>query len=131
MKPVVISGTGLFTPPHSISNDELVTAFNAYVDLFNAEHADQIAAGEIAALEPSSSAFIEKASGIKSRHVMEKDGILDPTHMTPRIRERADEELSLQAEICIAAARQALARAGRTPADSGMVLVAASNMERA
>ena len=36
MKSVVISGTGLFTPPNSISNDELVTAFNAYVDLFNA-----------------------------------------------------------------------------------------------
>jgi len=131
MKSVVISGTGLFTPPNSISNDELVTAFNAYVDLFNAEHADKIAAGEIAALEPSSSAFIEKASGIKSRHVMEKDGILDPTRMTPRIKERADEELSLQAEICVAAARQALARAGRTPADIDMVLVAASNMQRA
>jgi beta-ketodecanoyl-[acyl-carrier-protein] synthase len=28
MKPVVISGTGLFTPPYSISNDELVVAFN-------------------------------------------------------------------------------------------------------
>jgi len=131
MKSVVISGTGLFTPPNSISNDELVTAFNAYVDLFNAEHADQIAAGAIAALEPSSSAFIEKASGIKSRHVMEKDGILDPTRMTPRIKERADEELSLQAEICVAAARQALARAGRTAADIDMVLVAASNMQRA
>jgi len=37
MKPVVISGTGLFTPPYSISNDELVTAYNAYVELFNAE----------------------------------------------------------------------------------------------
>jgi beta-ketodecanoyl-[acyl-carrier-protein] synthase len=131
MKPVVISGTGLFTPPNSISNDELVTAFNAYVELFNAEHAEKIAAGEVAALEPSSSAFIEKASGIKSRYVMEKAGILDPTHMTPRIKERADEELSLQAEICVAAARQALARANRTPADIDMVLVAASNMQRA
>ncbi len=131
MKSVVISGTGLFTPPNSISNDELVTAFNQYVELFNAEHADRIAAGEVTALEPSSSAFIEKASGIKSRYVMEKAGILDPTHMTPRIKERGDEELSLQAEICVAAARQALARAGRTPADIDMVLVAASNMQRA
>ena len=50
MKPVVISGTGLFTPPNSISNDELVTAFNAYADLFNAEHADKIAAGAVTAL---------------------------------------------------------------------------------
>lgn len=131
MKPVVISGTGLFTPPHAISNDELVTAFNAYVELFNAENADKIAAGDVTALEPSSSAFIEKASGIKSRYVMEKAGILDPSHMTPRIKERADEELSLQAEICVAAARQALERAGRTAADIDMVLVAASNMQRA
>jgi beta-ketodecanoyl-[acyl-carrier-protein] synthase len=131
MKPVVISGTGLFTPPHAISNDELVMAFNAYVALFNAENAEKIAAGAVTALEPSSSAFIEKASGIKSRYVMEKAGILDPAHMTPRIKDRADEELSLQAEICVAAARQALERAGRSAADIDMVLVAASNMQRA
>jgi beta-ketodecanoyl-[acyl-carrier-protein] synthase len=130
MKPVVISGTGLFTPPYSISNDELVTAFNAYAELFNAENAARIAAGEVAAIEPSSSGFIEKASGIKSRYVMEKSGILDPTRMAPRIPERADEELSLQAEMCVAAAREALARANRTPADIDMVLVACSNMQR-
>jgi beta-ketodecanoyl-[acyl-carrier-protein] synthase len=131
MKPVVISGTGLFTPPCSISNDELVAAFNAYAERFNAQHAEAIAAGELAALEPSSSAFIEKASGIKSRYVMEKSGILDPERMTPRIPERGDDELSLQAEMCVAAAREALARARRTPADIDMVLVACSNMQRA
>jgi beta-ketodecanoyl-[acyl-carrier-protein] synthase len=131
MKPVVISGTGLFTPPYSISNDELVTAFNAYVELHNAENAAAIAAGEVSALEPSSSGFIEKASGIKSRYVMEKEGILDPAHMTSRIAERGDDELSLQAEMCIAAANEALQRAGRVAADIDMVLVAASNMQRA
>jgi beta-ketodecanoyl-[acyl-carrier-protein] synthase len=131
MKSVVISGTGLFTPPHSISNDELVAAFNAYVDRQNAAHADAIAAGTVQALEPSSSAFIEKASGIKARYVMEKAGILDPDRMTPSIAERADDALSLQAEMCVAAARQALERAGRTAADIDMVLVAASNMQRA
>ncbi|ATQ73529.1 beta-ketoacyl-ACP synthase III [Massilia violaceinigra] len=131
MKQVVISGTGLFTPPHSISNEELVVAFNAYAELYNAEHADAIAAGELTAIEGSSAAFIEKASGIKSRYVMEKSGILDPAHMTARIPERADEEISLQAEICVAAARQALDRAGRTAADIDMVLVACSNMQRA
>jgi beta-ketodecanoyl-[acyl-carrier-protein] synthase len=130
MKPVVISGTGLFTPPYSISNDELVTAFNAYAELFNAENAEKIAAGEATAIEPSSSGFIEKASGIKSRYVMEKTGILDPTRMSPRVAERGDEELSLQAEMCVAAARDALARANRTPADIDMVLVACSNMQR-
>ncbi|HEY1044473.1 MAG TPA: beta-ketoacyl-ACP synthase III [Telluria sp.] len=131
MKQVVISGTGLFTPPYSISNDELVAAFNAYAEKFNAEHAAAIAAGEVAAVEMSSSAFIEKASGIKSRYVMEKSGILDPDRMVARIPERGDDELSLQAEICVAAAREALERAGRTAADIDMVLVACSNMQRA
>jgi beta-ketodecanoyl-[acyl-carrier-protein] synthase len=131
MKQVVISGTGLFTPPYSISNEELVVAFNAYAEKFNAEHAAAIAAGEVAAIETSSAGFIEKASGIKSRYVMEKTGILDPERMVARIAERADEAISLQAEICVAAAHQALDRARRTPADIDMVLVACSNMQRA
>ncbi|HJV50357.1 MAG TPA: beta-ketoacyl-ACP synthase III [Noviherbaspirillum sp.] len=131
MKPVVISGTGLFTPPHSISNEELVTSFNAYAEKFNTDHAAAIAAGEMAAIEPSSVGFIEKASGIKARYVMEKSGILDPERMVARIPERPDDALSLQAEICVAAAREALERANRTPADIDMVLVACSNMQRA
>ncbi|WP_426173193.1 beta-ketoacyl-ACP synthase III [Massilia sp. TWR1-2-2] len=131
MKQVVISGTGLFTPTQSISNEELVVAFNAYAELFNADNAAAIAAGDVAAIEGSSAAFIEKASGIKSRYVMDKEGILDPTRMTARIAERADDDLSLQAEICVAAARQALARAGRVAADIDMVIVACSNMQRA
>jgi beta-ketodecanoyl-[acyl-carrier-protein] synthase len=130
MKQVVISGTGLFTPPHSISNEELVVAFNAYAEQFNADNAAAIGAGELAPIEASSAGFIEKASGIKSRYVMEKEGILDPARMTARIAERPDEALSLQAEICVAAARDALARAGRSAADIDMVLVACSNMQR-
>ncbi|MGZ8287968.1 MAG: beta-ketoacyl-ACP synthase III [Telluria sp.] len=131
MKQVVISGTGLFTPANTITNEELVTAFNAYAELFNAEHAEAIAGGAVTAIEPSSAAFIEKASGIKSRHVMEKTGILDPAHMTARIPERGDDELSLQAEICVAAASQALENAGRVAGDIDMVIVACSNMQRA
>ena len=50
----VIAATGLFTPPHSISNTELVEAFNAYVERFNASNAARIEAGEIEALAPSS-----------------------------------------------------------------------------
>ena len=130
MKQTVISGTGLFTPSQSISNEELVACFNAYVEKFNADNAAAIAAGSVTALEPSSTAFIEKASGIKSRFVMEKEGILDPNRMVSRIAERPDEELSLQAEICVTAARQAMDRAGRTAADIDMVLVACSNMQR-
>ena len=50
----VISGTGLYTPPAIIENDELVEAFNQYVELFNSEHADEIARGEVAAFLPQS-----------------------------------------------------------------------------
>jgi beta-ketodecanoyl-[acyl-carrier-protein] synthase len=130
MHQAVISGTGLYTPPHSISNEELVACFNAYVATFNAAHAAAIDSGSIAALTPSSAAFIEKASGIKSRFVVDKSGVLDVDRMVPHIAERSDEEPSILAEIAVAAARQALERAGRGPQDVDMVIVACSNLQR-
>lgn len=126
----VISATGLFTPEESISNEELVASFNTYVERFNTRNAEAIEAGEVEPLEPSSVEFIEKASGIKARHVMAKAPVLDPEVMAPRWEERANEELSILAEIGIAAAREALARAGRDAADVDAVLCAASNMQR-
>ena len=131
MKKVAISGTGLFTPAESISNDELVASFNAYVERFNAQNAAAIAAGTETALAPSSSEFILKASGIGARYVVNKSGLLDIDHMRPRIAPRRDDEPSLLAEMGIVAARQALERAGRTAADVDCVLVACSNMQRA
>ncbi len=127
----VISATGLFTPADSISNAELVESFNRYVGQFNAANAEAIAAGAVAALQPSSVEFIEKASGIKARYVLSKAPILDPELMCPRIPERADEELSVLAEIAVKAARQALEAAGRAPADVDAVLCACSNLQRA
>jgi beta-ketodecanoyl-[acyl-carrier-protein] synthase len=126
----VISATGLFTPAETITNEELVESFNSYVERHNAEHAEAIDAGEIEPLQPSSVEFIEKASGIKARHVMAKEPILDPEIMAPRWPERANDELSILAEIGVKAARQALERAGRDAADVDAVLCAASNMER-
>ena len=126
----VISATGLFTPAETITNQELVESFNSYVERHNAEHAEAIDAGEIEPLQPSSVEFIEKASGIKARHVMAKEPILDPEIMAPRWPERANDELSILAEIGVKAARQALERAGRDVADVDAVLCAASNMER-
>ena len=126
----VISSTGLFTPEESISNEELVAAFNAFVDRHNADNADAIATGDAEPLQHSSVEFIEKASGIKSRHVMSKGPIIDPAIMEPRHRERSNDELSLMAEIGTAACRQALEGAGRDVADVDAVLCAASNMER-
>lgn len=130
MKQAVISGTGLYTPPHAISNQELVTCFNAWAQQFNADNVDAIAAGSITPIEESSAEFIEKVSGIKSRFVVEKDGILDPQRMVSRIAERSDDELSLQAEMAVAAAKDALAQAGRSAQDVDMVLVACSNLQR-
>ena len=126
----VISATGLFTPEHSISNAELVESFNAYVERHNTAHAEAIAAGEMDALQPSSVEFIEKASGIKARHVMAKEPVLDPATMAPRWDARGNDDLSMMAEIGVSACRQALERAGRDPGDVDAVLCAASNMER-
>jgi beta-ketodecanoyl-[acyl-carrier-protein] synthase len=42
MKKVLISGTGLFTPQESITNEELIDSFNAYVELFNANNAEPL-----------------------------------------------------------------------------------------
>ncbi len=126
----VISSTGLYTPPESISNAELVDSFNAYVSAFNAEHADAIAAGDVAELAPSSVEFIEKASGIKSRYVMSKQALLDPAIMTPRWPERSNGEISVLAEMGVKAARDALAHAGRDASEVDAVLCAASNMQR-
>jgi beta-ketodecanoyl-[acyl-carrier-protein] synthase len=126
----VISATGLFTPPESISNEELVASFNAYVELHNAAQAEAIAAGEVAELLPSSVEFIEKASGVKARNVLSKASLLDPEIMFPRWPERSNEEVSVLAEIGIAAARDALAAAGRDAGQVDAVLCAASNMQR-
>ncbi len=130
MYQAVITGTGLYRPPHQISNAELVTAFNAYVERFNGEHAAEIADGSVTALTPSSVEFIEKASGIKSRYVIDKEGVLDPARMYPRIPARANDEWSLMAEIGADAARQACTDAGRETSDIDAVYCASANMQR-
>lgn len=130
MTNAVIAATGLFTPEQSISNEELVAAYNAFAERFNADHADAIAAGEMEPLTPSSVEFIEKASGIKSRFVLDKSGILDPARMVPNLPERSNDELSILAEMSVKAARNALAAWGKPVSEIGAVLCAASNMQR-
>ncbi len=126
----VIAATGLFTPEQSISNAELVAAYNAWAEAENARHADAIAAGEREPLTPSSAEFIEKASGIKRRFVMDKGGVLDPARMAPRLAPRSNDELSVLAEMAVEAARQAIAAWGKDVSEIGAVLCAASNMQR-
>jgi beta-ketodecanoyl-[acyl-carrier-protein] synthase len=127
----VIAATGLYTPPHSLSNAELVETFNTYVERFNAANAAAIEAGEVQPLVPSSVEFIEKASGIKSRYVVDKSGLVDPEVMRPIIPERANEEISILAEIAVKAAEQAIARWGKSVSQIDAVICAASNMQRA
>lgn len=127
---VVISATGLWTPSDSITNAELVASFNTYVERYNSEHAAEIAAGARQALLPSSVEFIEKASGIKHRYVLDKAGSLDVNRMVPRIPERPNDEISLMAEVSVKAARQALERAGRDPRDVGAVICSCSSLQR-
>ncbi|MBX3485106.1 beta-ketoacyl-ACP synthase III [Phenylobacterium sp.] len=131
MTDAVIAATGLYTPPHSLSNAELVETFNAYVERFNAANAEAIAAGEVVALQPSSPEFIEKASGIKARFVIDKTGLVDPERMAPNIPERSNDELSVLAEIAVEAAREAIAAWGKDASRIDAVICAASNMQRA
>ncbi|MDQ2091860.1 beta-ketoacyl-ACP synthase III [Marimonas arenosa] len=126
-----ITGTGVFTPELVITNAELVEAFNAFAEKFNAENAAAIAAGEIEAMEPSSTEFIYKASGIEQRYVLEKEGILDPNRMYPRFRQRSDDEPGIMTEIAMDACDKALKQAGVSAEEIDLVICAASNMERA
>jgi beta-ketodecanoyl-[acyl-carrier-protein] synthase len=127
---VVITATGLYTPEHTISNAELVASYNAYVERYNLENANDIEAGLTPALLPSSVEFIEKASGIKSRFVLEKRSSLDIDRMVPDIPERPNEQISIQAEVAVIAAKQALERAGRAAADVDAVICSCSSLQR-
>ncbi|PHR75064.1 beta-ketoacyl-ACP synthase III [Henriciella sp.] len=127
----VISATGLWTPPHTVTNEELVESYNAWADRWNEANKAEIEAGTLEAKTHSNVEFIEKASGIKSRYVVDKSGVVDPAVMRPIIPERSNDEISILAEIAVKAARQALETAGRDPKDVDAVICAASNMQRA
>ncbi|MGB3388081.1 MAG: beta-ketoacyl-ACP synthase III [Pseudaminobacter sp.] len=126
MHRVIISGIGVKIPEASISNEELVESFNIWVDRENARREQT---GE-EPLRKSDPAFILHASGVKKRHVIEREGILDPDRMAPRIPARPDDALSLEAEFGIASARRALDHAGLEPRDIDMIICSASHHQR-
>ncbi len=128
---VVITGSGLFTPPHSISNEELVASLTIAIEAWNEEHAVEIAAGELAERAVPNAEFIERASGIKSRFVMDKVGVLDPARLRPHLPLRGEDELCLQAEMALPAIQEALAQAGRRADEVDCVIVGCSNLQRA
>ena len=131
MKDVYVNGTGIWVPPFKVTNDELVESYNSYVDKFNSENQDAINSGEIEPLSHSSSEFIEGASGIQSRYVIEKKHLLDPDYMHPVIPHRTSEELSFSAEISVLAAQDAMKNAGISPTDIDAVIVSCANIQRA
>jgi beta-ketodecanoyl-[acyl-carrier-protein] synthase len=126
MHRVIISGIGVKIPEASISNEELVESFNIWVER---ENARREAAGE-ELLRKSDPEFILHASGVRRRHVIEREGILDPTRMAPRIPARPDDALSLEAEFGVASARRALDHAGLQPRDIDLIICSASHHQR-
>ncbi len=128
---VVISGVGVWHPKDSITNEELVSSYNAYCDAFNEKNKTQIEAGDVNAMPYSSADFIEKASGIKSRYIYQKEGALDITRMKPKIEPRSDDELSHQAEIAVEAAKLALASTNLDGKDIDAVIVSCAYTQRA
>ncbi|MDQ3368499.1 MAG: beta-ketoacyl-ACP synthase III [Myxococcota bacterium] len=125
-----ITGSGVWHPPTALDNVELCAAFNEFVRRDNAHHAEAIAAGTRAALQESSPEFIVRASGIVQRYVEDKTGLVDPERMCPNIPERPSDQVSLQAEYAVNAARLALAAAGRAGEDIDLVVLGASCLQR-
>ena len=128
---IVITGTGLFTPPYSISNAELAASLSIAVNAWNEEHAEEIERGALVGRTLPDAEFIERASGITSRYVMEKTGVLDPLRLRPHLPTRGEDELGLQAEMALPAIHEALAQAGRRADEVDCVIVGCSNLQRA
>lgn len=133
MVDVVISGTGLYVPPHKITNEQLVEAFNQHVDQFNTENAADIEAGLVEAKQYSSAEFIEKASGIKSRHMVDVEGVMDLNRMMSKMPEGGhgtQDAPCFQAHMAIEAANMALSSAGVAAEDVDQVICSAALLQR-
>jgi beta-ketodecanoyl-[acyl-carrier-protein] synthase len=130
MHNIHIAGTGLWYPKDKISNEELVNSYNLYVDNFNKNNSNKILEGLISPMELSSTEFIKKASGIESRHVIDKEGILDINRMMPRVRNEHEDRISIHAEVGIKAAKKAMDQAGISSSDIDAVIVGTSHAAR-
>src|SRR5258708_33703584 len=97
-----ITGAGVWHPEHVLSNEELCVAFNEFARRANA-------AGAQPPIKESTPELIVRASGIKRRYLVDKVGVLDPERMCPSGPERADDPLSVQAELAVHAVSRARA----------------------
>ncbi len=127
----VITGSGVFHPEHVITNEELVSSFNRYVDSFNEKHRVDIDLMKIEPKQYSSDEFIVKASGIERRYVFDKEGILDINRMRPRFESREPGALSMQAEMAVKTIERACTDANIQSSDIDCILFACSSMQRA
>ncbi len=130
MEEIYIAGTGIWYPQDKISNDEIVCSYNAYVDNYNQLNENEINKGEVAPLEHSSTAFIEKASGIKTRHVIDKKNILDINKMMPAVDHEDESKLSIHAVVAIEAAKKAMHQANVKPSEIDAVILGTSHAAR-
>lgn len=131
MPDIYISGSGVFIPPHTVSNEELVKSYNEYVDVFNQHNESEIQQGTCEALQKSSTEFIEKASGIKARYAMYKEGILDKNRMRPVVPEREEDTPLEVVTMAIAAAKEAMQEANVSADEIDMVILSTTNHQRA
>ena len=124
MQNIYITGTGFWIPEDGLTtNDEVVNSYNTYVNNYNSENAEAISDGSLEALAPSSSEFIEKASGIKTRYLYDKHNCLDPNRMKPKTRPELADNTSILAEMGIESAKKAIANAGITAIDQAISVV--------
>ena len=130
MHDIYIAGTGIWHPEEKISNDELVNSYNSYVEKFNSTNQNEIDAGSINAMQYSSVEFIEKASGIKSRYVIDKEGILDINRMMPRVKNEHQDRLSIHAEVGLKASERAMKQANIKASKIDAVIVGTSHAAR-
>tara|TARA_B100000989_G_scaffold38259_1_gene24230 strand:- start:3461 stop:4573 length:1113 start_codon:yes stop_codon:yes gene_type:complete len=130
MSEIYIAGTGIWYPDESISNDEIVESFNSYVDTFNAANKDAISNDQTLKLEYSSTEFIEKASGIKTRYVIDKKNILDINKMMPSVVHEDESKMSIHAKVGIKAGLKALENAGMSTSDIDAVILGTSHAAR-
>ena len=130
MEEIHIAGTGIWYPEDVITNDEIVISFNKHVDNFNELNKDSISAGILNKLEYSSVEFIEKASGIKTRRVVDKKNILDVNRMMPSLKHEDESRLSIHAVAGIEAAKKAMMQADVTSDDIDAVILGTSHNAR-
>ena len=131
MQNIYITGTGFWIPEDGLTtNDEVVNSYNAFVDTFNLDNAEAISAGSLEALSHSSSEFIEKASGIKTRYLYDKHNCLDPNRMKPKTRPELPDNTSTLAEMGIESAKKAITNAGITVDDIDGIILGTSHSAR-